>query len=146
MPINFGTQILFHSLSACPGNFDIKKIVISAALIPQPSHILYRSQVHREHHEDSDSEDTSGSGHCAATAVASTTSYRPPKKRDRERGDRHSGVGYTGYETLLVADLFRNKDRDSSTESNDVSPLAERRQTPRHMGTKRHYRTGSSSR
>ncbi|CAG9760392.1 unnamed protein product [Ceutorhynchus assimilis] len=115
------------------------------AIIPQPTHILYRSQVHREIHEDSDSEDTSGSGREGTTAVTSSTSYRHPKQRVRDRGDRHSGVGYIGYETLLVADLYRNKDRDSSTESNDVSPLAERRQTPRHIGVKTHYGTASNS-
>lgn len=100
--------------------------------------------MHRDHHEDTDSEDTSGSGHCGAVAMSTSSSYRPPRKRDHV--ERHSGAGYTGYETLLVADLYRNKDRDSSTESNDISPLAERRQTPRLMGPKRHYRTASSSR
>ncbi|XP_066247380.1 cell adhesion molecule Dscam1 isoform X2 [Euwallacea similis] len=105
-----------------------------SALLPHPTQILYRPQLHHnEPNADSDSEDTSGSGGCGDTTG---TSYRPTKKR--ERG--HSGVGYTGYETLLVADLYRNK--DSSTESNELSPLAERRQP----AVKRHYRTASSSR
>jgi len=114
----------------------MKLFVFTAALIPHSTHMLYRTQIHHDHQGDSDSEDTSGSGNCAAAVPATATSYRPQKKRDRG----HPAVGYTGYETLLVADLYRNK--DSSTESNDVSPLTERRQP----GVKRHYRTASSSR
>lgn len=87
---------------------------------------------------DSESDDTSGSpcGDCP-----SASNYRVPVKSSR---GEHQMAGYTGYETLLVSDLFRP---DSSTESNDVSPLAERRHTPRHVGVpRRHHRPTSSSR
>jgi hypothetical protein len=85
---------------------------------------------------DSESDDTSGSpcGDCP-----SGPSYRVPVKSSR--GEPQT-AGFSGYETLLVADLFRP---DSSTESNDVSPLAERRHTPRHMGIQRRQHCPSSS-
>lgn len=86
---------------------------------------------------DSESDDTSGS---PCGEFPSGSSYRVPVKPTR--GERQT-IGYTGYETLLVADLFRP---DSSTESNDVSPLTERRHTPRHVGGRRHHRPTSSSR
>ncbi|XP_044257604.1 Down syndrome cell adhesion molecule-like protein Dscam2 isoform X1 [Tribolium madens] len=68
---------------------------------------------------DSESDDTSGSpcGDCP-----SGPNYRVPVKSSR--------------------DLFRP---DSSTESNDVSPLAERRHTPRHVGVQRRQHRPSSS-
>ncbi|XP_060516116.1 cell adhesion molecule Dscam2 [Cylas formicarius] len=104
-----------------------------ASLHPQTTQFLYRPQT--QNRGDSESEDTSGSGRCSNISPNSaSTSYRT------ERQPRK--IGYTGYETLLVTDLYR---RDSSTESNEVSPLAERKQTPRHVAGRRHYRTASSS-
>ncbi|XP_071054820.1 cell adhesion molecule Dscam2 [Onthophagus taurus] len=87
---------------------------------------------------DSESDDTSGSpcGECP-----SSSNYRVPVKSSR--GEKEQNCA-SGYETLLVSDLFRP---DSSTESNEVSPLAERRNTPRHVGGhRRHQRAASSSR
>lgn len=87
---------------------------------------------------DSESDDTSGSpyGECLGA-----TGYRVPVKPSR--GERHL-TAYTDYETLLVADSFRP---ESSVESIDVMPLAERKLTPRHVGAgRRLHRPTSSSR
>ncbi|CAH0562134.1 unnamed protein product [Brassicogethes aeneus] len=75
--------------------------------------------------DSGDSDETSGSpcGECP-----SSSNYRVPVKGGL--GERAAAAGYGGYETLLVSDLFR---RDSSTESNDVSPMTERRHTPKHV-------------
>ncbi|XP_017776462.1 PREDICTED: Down syndrome cell adhesion molecule-like protein Dscam2 isoform X2 [Nicrophorus vespilloides] len=87
---------------------------------------------------DSESDETSGSP-CGEFTGGSN--YRVPIKP--ARGEK-AFVAYTGYETMLVSDLFRP---DSSTESNEVSPLAERRNTPRHVGPPRklHRPTSTSS-
>ncbi|KRT80459.1 Immunoglobulin, partial [Oryctes borbonicus] len=69
---------------------------------------------------DSESDDTSGSpsGDCPTSS-----NYRVPIKHPR--------------------DIFRP---DSSTESNEISPLTERRNIPRQISVTRHHRTASSSR
>ncbi|KAK9718889.1 hypothetical protein QE152_g22969 [Popillia japonica] len=68
---------------------------------------------------DTESDDTSGSpsGDCPTSS-----NYRVPVKHSR--------------------DMFRP---DSSTESNEVSPLTERRNMPRQITVPRHHRTTSSS-
>lgn len=92
---------------------------------------------------DSESDETSGSPY--GEFPGGGASYRVPVKPTR--GER-TATGYSGYETLLVADLFRP---DSSTESNDVSPVVERRDTPRHLvatvmaGQRRHDRATTTS-
>lgn len=101
---------------------------------PAPSSQKTRKRMPRPTSKaDSESDDTSGSPSGESPKRAN---YRVPVKPPRSG---HS-LAYTGYETLLVSDVFRPS---SSTESNDLSPRLERKQTPKHIGRNTHRPSSS---